>query len=144
MTFKLKIIAIIAGCTTVLSLIAVVIMAYFMNVSTSYDVLHEVFANHDSFIGKQIEVTGYYSNSLLQDDYTLAEPVAGETVYHFVTAVDEYGCHELTVEFTTEDGVYPEIGDRIIVSGVFQEYSEESGTYYTIRAETYAKSVRQE
>lgn len=121
---------------------------------TYFDLAYAAYTNPDKFLGKEITLVGYYSNSVPLDDTTSSESKTSDTssesdtssstesksdtTYHFITTygqVDE--CH-ITSEFTTADGKYPDkIGTVIKITGKFSSYEEDGNTYYTIAADTF-------
>ena len=96
----------------------------------SFDTIYSIYNDTDKYIDKDISIEGYYSNSLLLEDGTIA-PESEALTYHFLTVFDKYNANSLSIEFTY-DGEYPEIGDYISISGTFDVYSEEDITYFNL------------
>lgn len=135
-----KISTIILAIVTALCLTFLIVMSLgSTKFSDSYELAHEIYNNADSYIGKIVTLQGYYSNSRLEEDGTLADTTEDEVVYHFITVVDQYeDCH-VSFEFTTKNNEYPAIGDTIEITGVLVEYVEDSINYYTIDADKFTK-----
>lgn len=109
---------------------------------TYFDLAYAALTNPSSFLGKQITLVGYYTNSTVQSDNSSSNSDSTDntdqtSIYHFITTYGQLDeCH-LTVEFTTKDNEYPEIGTLIKITGLFTAYTENNNTYYTITADTY-------
>lgn len=95
----------------------------------NYALLHDILNYKDNYVNKAVTLTGFYTNSLLQDDGTLAEPDGDEIVYHFITVFDEPGDCYLTTEFVSADDTYPDMQDEITVTGIVQTYKEGNNEY---------------
>lgn len=104
----------------------------------NYALLHDMLNYSDKYLDKQIMLTGFYSNSLLQADGSLAEPKEDEIVYHFITVFDEPGDCYLTVEFVSSDDTYPESNSEITVTGILQIYKEGNDEYLHLTDSTWS------
>lgn len=107
--------------------------------STDYDFIHEIFNNPENYFGKEITLTGYYSNSDIAEGdsdtdstETSSSSVAPQKIYHFLTVFDNYKDCFLTVEFTTSNDKYPDVGEYFTLTGTFGKYTEDDGTYFNI------------
>ncbi len=129
---------------------------------TYFDLAYAAYTKPKEFLDKELTLVGYYSSSkALEEPNTSGTSSSTGTssatdasssaetsstantskdsdkVYHFLTAygqIDE--CH-ITVEFTTADNKYPEVGTVIKITGKFTSYEEDGQTYYTIAADNY-------
>lgn len=104
----------------------------------NFALLHDMLNYSDKYLDKQIMLTGFYSNSLLQADGSLAEPKEDEIVYHFITVFDEPGDCYLTVEFVSSDDTYPESNSEITVTGILQIYKEGNDEYLHLTDSTWS------
>lgn len=105
---------------------------------SDFTLVHDLYAYSDEYLNTKVAITGIYSNSLVQEDGTIAEPEDNETVYHFLTVFDTAGDCFFTIEFTSASGEYPAFGDLIYASGVFSEYTEDDSKYVTIMNSDWA------
>lgn len=92
-----------------------------------------IFQKHaGDYYGKSIRLEGYY-------DVTYATVNDEPNVYHFVIIPDSDGCSYLYVEFNwmghklTE---YPEIGTKVVITGLLDQYSEGDTIYDYIRCDS--------
>lgn len=106
--------------------------------SKDYALVHDIGVSATDYLGKTVQVTGLYHNSLTQSDGTQAEPKEDEIVYHFLTVFDEPGCCSRTIEFVSADGKYPSFGDEVYISGVLARYKEGNNEYLTVDKCTWA------
>lgn len=110
---------------------------------TYFDLAYAALTNPSNFLGKQITLVGYYTNSTVQSSDSSSNSNSTNNtdqtdIYHFITTYGQLDeCH-LTVEFTTKDNKYPEIGTLIKITGLFTAYTENNNTYYTITTDTYS------
>lgn len=82
--------------------------------------LMDMYYNADDYMDKTIIIPGKMVTS--QNTNT------GKT-YHMVANYDELGCCILTLDFETLNGEYPEDETEIIVTGTFQQVTEDGYTY---------------
>lgn len=101
--------------------------------SKDFMLIHDVFAYTDDYLGKIVELNGFYSNSLMNADGSLSEPESDETVYHFLTVFDEPKDCYYTIEFESANYEDLAIGDYIYVSGELTSYTEEDNNYLTLK-----------
>lgn len=106
----------------------------------SYNLMHYMKNEVDECLGNTFTLLGVYTNSLTQGDGTVMEPEDGQTVYHFLTVLDDYGDCSLTIEFTTANDTYPDVGSLILITGVMEQYLEDGNKYYTLRCDNYTPS----
>ena len=90
--------------------------------------VNNLMATPDDSIGKTIKMAGPYMDE--KDEST-------GMVYHFVIVEGADACCISGVEFIWEGehaypDEYPEVNERIVVSGVFDKYDENDRTYYYI------------
>lgn len=123
---------------------------------TYFDLAYDAYTKPQEFLDKELTLVGYYSSSEALEDTssdtsssdtssetsssdTSSETSDGEEkIYHFLTTYGQISeCH-ITVEFTTADNTYPEVGTVIKITGKFTSYEEDGQTYYTIAADTYS------
>lgn len=106
---------------------------------TYFDLAYAAYTNPEEFLGKELTFVGYYSDSAsYEEDEETSEDESTSVVYHFLTTYGQIEeCH-MTIEFTTADNNYPEIGTVIKITGKFTSYDEDGTTYYTIACDNYS------
>lgn len=83
----------------------------------------------DEYTGKTIRVMG---------QFTVYNDLSPDTTMFAVMVADALACCQQGMEFVWEDGVYPqdypELGDLVTVTGVYESYQSEYGQSYRLRA----------
>lgn len=103
------------------------------DVSSDYQLAHDLFAYTEDYLDKDVELTGYYSNSLSEKGTT----EESEALYHFLTVFDSAKDCYYTIEFVPSSYTDLAVGDYIYVKGIFSKYSEGDTNYVTLKNATY-------
>ena len=103
------------------------------DVSSDYQLVHDLFAYTEDYLDKDVELTGYYSNSLSEKGTT----EESEALYHFLTVFDSAKDCYYTIEFVPSSYTDLAVGDYIYVKGIFSKYSEGDTNYVTLKNATY-------
>lgn len=101
--------------------------------STDFDLIHDLFAYVQDYLGKNVTLTGYYSNSHMDASGEISETLESNTLYHFLTVLDEPGDCQYTIEFIPDENFSCKAGSLICVSGEFSQYEENGATYVTLK-----------
>lgn len=101
--------------------------------STDFDLIHDLFAYVQDYLGKNVTLTGYYSNSHMDASGEISETLESNTLYHFLTVLDEPGDCLYTIEFIPDENFSCKAGSLICVSGEFSQYEENGATYGTLK-----------
>lgn len=101
--------------------------------SADFDLIHDLFAYSSDYIGKSVTLTGFYSNSHMDESGEISEDLTSNTLYHFLTVFDAPGDCHYTIEFVPDESFVCKAGSAICVTGEFSQYTEEDQTYFTLK-----------
>ena len=107
------------------------------DVSSDYQLVHDLFAYTEDYLDKDVELTGYYSNSLSEKGTTEESTKESEALYHFLTVFDSAKDCYYTIEFVPNSYTDLAVADYIYVKGIFSKYSEGDTNYVTLKDATY-------
>lgn len=94
-----------------------------------YSEVYNIMLNPDSYLGKKIRMNGPFS--------VFENPKTGQLYFACIIS-DATACCAQGIEFTLEGDYiypddYPELGESITVSGVFETYDEDGYTYCRLK-----------
>ncbi len=94
-----------------------------------YAEVYNMMVTPEEYLGKNIRMSGEYNMSYYEET---------DQNYHFVIINDALECCQSGLEFSLNDEAvaYPENGEVVEVTGVFDSYEELGQTYYYLKVDT--------